>query len=188
MAARRALVTDFAIASLARGRLVILHAIATVLAVSAIPTIERNVGAVITIGLQHLPHEQEEVQNPSLLQSLTDGRMPISFAEPLGLDMRMRDAGVGRGRVGIQSDDLVARALFPRHHDLEPAQFNPVQDNEVCGHRQSSFLQIVMNFLKLLVERGQVLKDLVHTGDRDGTGSRMNLMPAVLQLPDKAGD
>ena len=151
----------------------------------AVPAVKRHIRAVFAVRLQNLPHKQEEIQEPALLESLPDGNTSFSLAKMLVLNMGMGDAGVGRGTVGIQGDHNVAARsgkLIPSEHNPEPAQIDAFQGDKLGDRGKRPFFQIALDFLELLCERDQVLRDLTHAGRRGWPVWLCNFSPTLLQF------
>jgi len=75
----------------------------TVVARLAVPVVHFHVGTAPGVGEQGLAHKQKEVAKPALVQGGPDCRAAFTFAEPLVLNVRVRDFAAGGGRLGVQT-------------------------------------------------------------------------------------
>ena len=63
--------------------------IATVAAMHAEPVVQADERGIGVVSLQNLPHENEEIAEPPLSQCRLNRSVPLPFAEPIVLYMRM---------------------------------------------------------------------------------------------------
>jgi len=95
--------------------------------------------------------------------------MPVAFTNRFVLHVRMRDAVVGRGRIGVDRDHaIVARMAFqqvgPVEANLEETQVDAVQFNGFRRYRQSTVPSFEDDIFKLIVHRDQVSIYVGHRG------------------------
>ena len=96
--------------------------------------------------------------------------MAIAFTDRFVLHMRMRDAVVRGGRIGIDRDHAIVvrmafRKIGPVETNLKRPQVDAVQFNGFRRHRQSVVSSIEGDVFKLIVQRDQVSIDVTHRGD-----------------------
>ena len=115
-APNRTVAADIGFTPFATGTVVVVHHASAVAAINAVPVVETHVGAAWVVSVENLPHEREEVEQPSLPQCLTDGHVAIAFAKFAGLHVRMRLAQPPqRGR------KVPAPPELPSHFDQRSA-------------------------------------------------------------------
>jgi hypothetical protein len=103
-----AVVAEIAAAAFAAPAIVVADVAAAVVALGTLPLVERYVRAARVVMLQDTANETEGVRQPALLQRPADRHRGIAGAKGAVLDVRVSDALVGGGRMGIESDDVEA--------------------------------------------------------------------------------
>jgi hypothetical protein len=91
-----------------------------------VPFGNRNIGTRRVVRSQQIGHDQEEVQQASLFQSLPNRLLSLAGAQHFILDVRMCHAVVRGGRIRIQRDHAiivgtVGRQIVPVEMDLKRA-------------------------------------------------------------------
>ena len=94
--------------------------IAAVRATLAIPVGEPDIGAPRVVVLQYLLHEQKEIAQPPLSQSVPNRYATVPFTKPSTMNMWMSHFVITGGRIRLQRDDLVR---------LRDAQITPVEND-----------------------------------------------------------
>ena len=89
--------------------LLVVESAATSGAVPSLPTIECDVSAAAVVGIEDLPHDQEEIRQSSLFQRVANHRASFSCTQRLVFDVRMRHVITTARRLGIAGDNLVIR-------------------------------------------------------------------------------
>ena len=163
-------------------------------AITAFPTgpaVEGDIGAVRVVGVEDLPDEQEELEQPPLAERLQDRRPPLPFTQSLVLDVGMRGPGVGGSRVRVQGVDVVrdrCSQSVPAQADLEPAEVDPLQDDRPGLDGDGLFPQVEGDDVELRFEGFKVGIDLPDAeGDRS-VGGGCERLPVPLQLVDQQAD
>lgn len=96
--------------------------------------------------------------------------MSVALTDRFVLHVRMRDAFVRGGRIGIDRDHAVVgrmalQQIGPVEANLERAQVDAIQFNGFRRHRQSVVSSIEGDVFKLIVQRDQVSIDVAHRGN-----------------------
>ena len=86
----------------------------------AVPVGQRNEGAARVVRAQQVGDDQEEIKQAALLQRFADRLMPVALTNRFVLYVRMRDAFVRRGGIGIDGDHaIVVRMAFEQVGPVE---------------------------------------------------------------------
>lgn len=166
MAARarlRTVVAQIRLAAFTPGRVVVGCAPAAIVALPSLPAGQRNVGAPRVIGLEDLPHDDAQVEDPSLFGRATDGGLSVSFTQGVSLHMRVDDIRRLRGRVRLQSPDFVRRCVadpVEREGNLEGTEFDPVECDRLGRDRERSGLQVDRQPAEFSLESIQVGEEI----------------------------
>ena len=137
------IVADVVLAALADEGLVAV--VAAVLTPRTGPVLQLHIGAAGVVGLQHLPHEQEEVAQPPLLQRLANRHAAVSLAKLFGTDVRMSHVAVALGGVLLLRDDAVRHRgihIPPIQHDLKRAKVDLFERDRLRHDRQRPLLPV----------------------------------------------
>ena len=143
---------------------------AAIAAVGTMPVFKADVGATGVVGTEDLSNEQEEIEQSPLGECCADSCSALAFTELSGFDMGMRYIGVGRGRARIEGRNLVGLVFVEAtqiQDDLEASKFDPFQSDLVRDNGDCGRLEIAFDFTELLLQRGEVTKDLAWRGRRD---------------------
>ena len=165
-----AIVADIAFTSFARAPIILMHQSAAIAAVGTMPVFKPDVGATGVVGTEDLSNEQEEIEQSPLGECCADSCSALAFTELSGLDMGMRYIGVGRGRVRIEGRNLVGLVFVQAaqiEDDLEASEFDPFQSHLLRDNGDCGSLEIAFDFAELLLQRGEVTKDLAWRGQPD---------------------
>ena len=103
-AAPDALLAEVVVAELAPTDVVRGAPVAAVLTAATLPVGKLDIRRASVVGVQHGPHEREEVAQASVLESLGDGMLRLSGAKPGLTDMGMGNIVVVGGGVGYLVD------------------------------------------------------------------------------------
>jgi len=168
-AAVNALVADRSAALLTDQPSAEVHAHPTLTARDAIPIVQRDEWAVRVVASQQIGDDHEEVEQATFLQRTPDRQPAVSFADRFILDMRVRDAIVGRRRMRIEGDHAVLITMveaerLPVEADLERSQVNAVEDDRLGDHGEGLGPAIELQFVELLLQCEQIQEDVA---DRD---------------------
>ena len=161
LAAVAAVAADLIATRVAVAVVIVRDRTAAVLTVAATPSGELAIGAVGVVGLQDLPHENKEVEEPTLLQSLGDRDIPVSFTQVLILNMRMGGPGTG---IASNSDHAVGRTflqLVAIEHDPERSQIDFFQHNLIRDDCQRSRFQVTADLGEFLLQGDEIPPDLL---------------------------
>ena len=133
------------------------HDITAAVAVKTTPVVERHIRGPIVISPQHLPHEQEEIQQPALFARRLDRRAAIPFAEHFGIHVRMGDMAGGRCRMWFASEHLVRPVLIPQQlitqYDVERTEFQIPEANRLRAYHNRVGTAINEDLFKLVFDR-----------------------------------
>jgi hypothetical protein len=88
-AAPLAVLAQLSTARLATARFIAGHRRVTVVALPPVPIIERHIGAVRAVGLEHLPHDHEKIVQPPFGESGSHWLGPPTSTKLTRRDMRM---------------------------------------------------------------------------------------------------
>lgn len=185
LAAIAAVTADLVSTRVAAAAVIVRDRTAAVLTVPATPVGELAVGTVGVVGLQDLPDEDKEIEETSLLQSLTDRSIPLALTQLLVLDMRMGDAGTG---VASDSDHAVSGTFvqpLPVEHDPERSQIDPFQHDLIRDHGQCSCFQVTGDLGEFVVQGEQVPPDLLVRNEGWLMQGFAQALPAALQVVNK---
>ena len=100
--------------------------------------VETHVGAAWVVSVENLPHEREEIDQPSLPQCLTDRRAAIAFAKFAGLHVRMRSVRTAGRRIRIDGKDFIrsqAIQAAPVECNKEGAKLDVIEHNVIGLNR-----------------------------------------------------
>ena len=117
----------------------------------------------MVVGLQNLPYEHEEIEQPSVTQSLSNGRFAFAFAQRVALHMRMRGVITGRCRTRIKSFDFVSTTLIqsmPVQHEGKATQIYAFQYDHVGRDRNTVSLHADGNLIELRIQRDEISKNV----------------------------
>ena len=159
-------ITDAGVAEITAARfalrtLIVVEFASTTGTVPSLPTIECDVGAAAVVGIEDLPHDQEEIRQPSLLQRVADGRASFSFTQRLIFDVRMRHVITTAWRLRIAGDNLVVQwCVREMQPDLERSQKHLFQFDRIGHGGEMSPAEIAADLGELVVERDEVAVDL----------------------------
>ena len=132
LASVRTLAAQVGFASVTRLAILLAHGTSAVLARQAVPFRERDVGTIGVVGIKDLPHDDEEVEQPSLIQGSFDRHSSLALAERVALNVRMRCLKASARRIRIQRFHAVGQGiaeLTALQHNRERPEVEIVKDD-----------------------------------------------------------
>jgi hypothetical protein len=161
------------------------HLPAAITAGDSAPVAQANMGAVGVVGLQHLPHEDKEIEQPARTERSFDSCGSIPFAEKLSADVWMRDVRFVIRRIGIVGNYLVGPLLanpLPFEHDPKRPQSAAFEHDGGRPDTDDLVAQIKLALLEFIRQGRQIGSDLARCGDRVITGRLRQAQPELAQL------
>ncbi len=142
---------------------------AAVVTADAAPQCQLYKWAFGVVGPQNSSDEREKIEEPSLLERLSNRVLSFPFAQDLIGHVGMRDVLATVGRVRILGDNSVRMAPrtplpSPMQLNCKRSQINSFQLDRLRGHRDSTLAYVVVEPTELDLELNQVRVDLARCG------------------------
>ena len=158
------------------------------------PVFQVHIRAGRVVRLQDLPNEHEEIEQPTLSQSVADRNLPLAFAQRVVLDVRVRRVFVAGGRVALHGDDIVRTGIadvLPVQHDLELAKVDALQFDRISQYGDDLLLHADFDLVEFTGQRAEVSQDVVDRRERTVPQCRVHrcadtidsLVQAIRRLP-----
>ena len=96
-------------------------------ALHTVPIGKRHIGAVRVVGSQQIRDNYKEVEQPTLLQGMANRLATFTLADGFAIDVRMSDAVVRCGWIGVDRDHTIIvtlRQIAPVQADLKGSKEN----------------------------------------------------------------
>jgi hypothetical protein len=155
---------------------------------NTLPVLDRNIRRAGVVSPEHLPNENEEVEEASLLQRLANGQMTSPFAESFVVNMGMGDFLIGVSGMRVLGHNAVRPVIaepVPIEHNTEGTQFQSFQIDRLGRDRECSFPQVDRHLIELVLERSKIINEI----RRRYVGWRLRLpmdrVPALLKFLDE---
>ena len=168
VACRVAVAADFVSTPLAADAVIVTHEVAAVGTVPAGPVSQLHVGVIRAVAFQDLTHQDEKVQEPPLLERISDRCPTIAFAEVAVTYVRVRRLRAAGGRVGVLSDYLVGPMIAqfaPVDDNPKRPQVNPLQHDTIRLDGDGCLGDVDLDLLEFGIQGKQVGKDIAFAGD-----------------------
>ncbi len=161
---------------------------AAIMTGNTLPVFDRDIWRAGVVSPEHLPNENEEVEEASLLQRLANGQMTSPLAESFVVNMGMGDFLIGVSGIRILRHDAIGAVLaepVPIEQDAERTQFQPFQIDRLGRDRECSLPQVDRHLVELVLQRSKIINEI----RRRYVGWRlclpMDRVPALLKFLDE---
>ncbi len=155
---------------------------------NTLPVLDRDIRRTGVVSPEHLPNENEEVEEASLLQRLANSQMTSPLAESFVVNMRMGHFIIRVGGMRILRHDAIRPVLaepVPIEHDAEGTQFQSFQIDWLSRDRECSLPQVDCHLIELVLQRSKIIDEI----RKRYVGWRlclpMDRVPALLQFLDE---
>ena len=147
------------------------------------PFIERDVRTAGVVVPEHLPDENEEIEQPPVIQSAADLRSPVPFAEAVSRNVWVWMARVGPSGIRVECNHAILIApIRPRNLNQERSEFDLFEFNRFSRDCQHPIGEIELHGRELASQAAEVVEQVPHSRDSGAVDRVMVEMIADLAV------